>query len=407
MGILSASRRHCSFLCHLRRRLSTTATPSSTRTGISASVAKSRLRREFDPDRAVSILSSVAADSTNLTSSRYALDLTVRRLARARRFSDIEALVESRKSSAPLAEPYLATLILCYGGAGMLDHALRTFDEVPSLTSAPHSPISFNALLSACIRAKKPRRVPSLFSELAEKHSITPDSTSYGILVKSLCLAGKTGKGLETLKEMVEVKHLEPTTVIYTTLLDSLYKEGKPEEAEELWKEMVEKGCVPDLTAYNVRVMHRALTGKPAEVLQLITEMEGAGIKPDKITYAFLITCHCNAGQYDDAKEVYRGLRNKGCSPNATMLRTFLTSLCENGDIDMGMEVFKDSVKLNKVPDFRTMKLLVEGLVKEGKVQEAKAVVDRVKNLFPENHVGGWKKVEEKLGLSADVEVSD
>lgn len=405
MGDLSAARRHLSLLGCLPRRLSTTA--PATRTGISAAVAKSRLQKEFDPDRAVTILSSVA-DSTSSTSARYALELTVRRLARSRRFSDVEALLEYRMSAAAgLTEHYVATVILSYGTAGMLDHALRTFDEVPVLISAPHSLVSFNAFLSACIRAKKPNRVPGLFAELSEKHAITPDVVSYGVLVNALCLTGKTDKAIETLKEMVTVKHLEPTTVIYTTLLDSLYKKGKSDEAEALWKEMVGNGCAPDLTAYNVRVMHRAGQGKPEDVLELIGEIEAAGIKPDTITYTYLLTCHCNAGQFEEAKAVYRGLREKGCRPNATMFKIFLSRLCENGDVDTGLEVFEDSLKSNKVPGFRTMKLLVEGLVKGTKLEEAKAVVDKVKKRFPENLVGGWNKVEKELGLSADEQVWD
>ncbi|URD99247.1 PPR repeat [Musa troglodytarum] len=89
------------------------------------------------------------------------------------------------------------------------------------------------------------------------------------------------------------------------------------------------------------------------------------------------------------------------------MFKIFLSRLCENGDVDTGLEVFKDNLKLNKVPGFRTMKLLVEGLVKGTKLKEAKAVVDKVKKRFPENLVHGWNKVEKELGLSVDDQVWD
>ncbi|URE07485.1 PPR repeat [Musa troglodytarum] len=93
--------------------------------------------------------------------------------------------------------------------------------------------------------------------------------------------------------------------------------------------------------------------------------------------------------------------------PLSTMFRIFLANLCENGDVDMGLEVFRDSLKLKKVPDFCTMILLLEGLAKKSKMLEVKAVVDQVKKWFPENLVGGWKKVEEEFGSIVDVEVSD
>nr|XP_010906103.1 pentatricopeptide repeat-containing protein At4g36680, mitochondrial [Elaeis guineensis]XP_010906104.1 pentatricopeptide repeat-containing protein At4g36680, mitochondrial [Elaeis guineensis]XP_010906105.1 pentatricopeptide repeat-containing protein At4g36680, mitochondrial [Elaeis guineensis]XP_029117062.1 pentatricopeptide repeat-containing protein At4g36680, mitochondrial [Elaeis guineensis] len=408
MAIVSSTLRQRSLLLLRPFSTTTTTTTPSSPTPISVSVAKSRLRKEFDPDRAVSILSSVAEPSASPVSARFAVDLAVRRLARARRFADVETLLESRKSGPHAAnEPFLATVILSYGAAGMIDHATRTFDDVPRLTAAPHSPVSFNALLSACIRSKHPRRVPRLFAELSKKHGIAPDAVSYGIFIKALCLSGKSGKAFEILKEMVEEKKLEPTTVIYTTLLDSLYKEGKPEAAEELWKEMVGRGCSPDLTAYNVRVMYRAVNGKPGEVLELIQEMESAGVKPNTITHNYLITCYSGDGQLEEAKKVFKGLRKNGCVPNATTFRILLAQLCDNGDFEAGLEVFKDSMKHNKVPDFRTVRLLVEGLAKGSKVEEAKMVINGVRKRFPEHLVGGWTKVEKLLGLSQDGQASE
>lgn len=69
--------------------------------------------------------------------------------------------------------------------------------------------------------------------------------------------------------------------------------------------------------------------------------------------------------------------------------------------------MFRDSLRRNKVPDFRTMKMLVEGLAKEGKVEEAKGVIKVVKEKFPDDLVGGWKKLEKELGLSSEDDVTN
>ncbi|KAG1362814.1 putative THO complex subunit 1 [Cocos nucifera] len=195
---------------------------------------------------------------------------------------------------------------------------LHTFKDVPYLTATP-TPISFNAFLSTCIRSKHACLVSQLFANLFQKHGVAPDAVSYDVLIKVLCLSGKSSKAFKTLKEMVEGK------------------EGKLDETEELWKEMLGKGCTPDLTAYIVKVMHQVLNGKLDEVLELIHEMESAGVKPDTITYNYLITCYCMMSSLTM-------LRRSGC--------------------------LKDSMMQNKVPDFQTMRLLVEGLVKGSKVEE-------------------------------------
>lgn len=341
-----------------------------------------------------------------LFSGCHAFDPAVRRLARARRFSDIEALLEPlKKDPRASGEPFLASVITSYAAAGMVDHALRTFDEIPSL-GAPRTAVSLNALLSALNHSHLPasrRRVPDLFVDLSRRLAIAPDKVSYGILVKSHCLAGDAKKALAVLKEMEE-KKIEVTTVTYTTLLDSFYKEGRPEEAERLWKEMEKKGCKPDLPAYNVRVMYRALEGKPQDVLDLIGEIEAAGLKPDTITYNYLTSCYCGNGRFEEAKNVYKGLEEKGCVPNTATFKNLLASLCKNEDFDGGLEVFMDSMKQRKVPDLGSVKLLVEGLMKNSKARAAKRVVSGLKKKFPEDFTGDWRKLEKIVGVNVDGE---
>lgn len=371
---------------------------SSSRRHFSAS-AKNKLRNVFDPDKALSILSSSSSSSSS-SSYRFAVDLTVRRLARSRRFADIETLLQDRRAHLPdpTSEPSLAPIIITYGVAGMLSHARNLFDEIPQKTS-----LSFNALLSACAKSKKPKLVPDLFRDLPSLHpSVVPDHVSYGILIKSLCLAGKLNQAQEAFGSMLD-KNIAPTVPIYTTLIDSYYKKGKSDEAEKLWNEMVAKGLKLDHVAYNVRMMYSAEHGKPEEVLELIKESESAGWRPDAISYNYLISCYCRNGRFEDAKEAYRGfLKMTNSEPNAAMFKDLVGFLCGNGDFDGGLEVCRDSMKHNKIPDFKTMKVLVEGLAEKGKAEEVKEVIRVVKERFPDDLLGRWKSLEKQLGLVAD-----
>lgn len=417
MAIVSATRsRHSLLPRFIAIRLSKSyastiadaaSSASSASSPLSPSAAKSLLLKEYDPDKALSIISSLTNPSSSPASSRFAVDLAVRRLATARRFEDVESLLESRKSDPAAAqESFVGTIILAYGSARMLDHAISTFEDVCRLCSARPTTQSFNALLSAAVRAKKHRKVRKLFSELSEKHSISPDAVSYSILVKALCLSGKAGRAFEILKVMEE-KGFKATNFIYTTLLDSLYKKGEPEKAEDLWNEMTKKGCKPDLATYNVRIMHKALHGSPEEVLESILELEAAGLKPDEITYNYLMTCYSKTGRFDDMNEVYKGMKSKGCEPNAATFKIMLNFLCEKGDFDAAFDLFKDSTKHNRIPDFRTLRPFVEGLAKNFKVEEAKMVISVVRQRFPESLISGWKVLEEELGLSTDRQASD
>ncbi|KAE8685991.1 Pentatricopeptide repeat-containing protein [Hibiscus syriacus] len=389
----------CIRLSQLRRFSTTTNAVAAVHlSSISVSQAKNKLRTEYDPDKALEIYSSVSKNYSSPASSRYAQDLTVRRLANSRRFSEIESFLESHKTDPKISqEPFHSTLIRSYGIAGMLDHAIKTFHQMDQF-GTPRSTISFNTLLSACNHSKQFDKVPQLFDEIPKKYNgVSPDKVSYGILIKAYCEAGHPDKGLEVLREM-ERKSVEVTTVTFTTILNGLYKKGKTKEAEKLWMEMMKTGCELDVAAYNVRISNFQ-DGDPEKMKELIDEMSSLGLKPDTISHNYLMTCYFKRGMLDEAKKVYERLESNGCNPNAATFRTMVFYLCLNGLYEQGYRVLKESVRLNKIPDFNTLKPLAEGLVKKKKIKDAKGLIRTVKKNFPPNFLNAWTKLEKELRL--------
>ena len=53
----------------------------------------------------------------------------------------------------------------------------------------------------------------------------------------------------------------------------------------------------------------------------------------------------------------------------------------------------------HKIPDFNTLKHLLEGLVKRSKFKEAKGMIRTVKKKFPPNVVKAWERLQKELGL--------
>lgn len=219
-----------------------------------------------------------------------------------------------------------------------------------------------------------------------------------------MCESGSEKSAFGVLDEMKK-KNVEITQVTYTTLLDAFYRKGQIEDADRIWSEMSENGCLVDVAAFNVKIMH-AHKGKPEDVLRCIGEMVKLGLEPDIISYNYLMSCYCRNGRIGDAKKVYEGLLVNGCLPNAATYRNFLYYLCKSGDFDTSLKVLLTTLKRNKVPDFQNVKALVEGLAKGSRIKEAKKVINLVKERFPHCLLKSWKEVEMKLGLN-EVQVSD
>ncbi|KAK6922739.1 Pentatricopeptide repeat [Dillenia turbinata] len=172
---------------------------------------------------------------------------------------------------------------------------------------------------------------------------------------------------MKILKEM-EDKKIEVTDVTFTTVLDALYKKDMDDEAEKLWNEMV---------------------------------------KRDAISYNFLMTSYCKSGKIDEAKKVYESLEGMGLHANAATYRILVYYLCRNEDYEGAHKVFKKSVEFQKIPDFGTLKLLVEGLVMQGNRKNAKGLIRTVKKKFPPSFLNAWKKVKVELGLVSESVSSD
>ncbi|XP_023754536.1 pentatricopeptide repeat-containing protein At4g36680, mitochondrial [Lactuca sativa] len=388
---------------HLSTAVATAAATDVTNSAsMTISKAKSKLRTEHDTDKALDIYSTVKANysASSPGSAHHAQQITVRRLAKSHRFSEIEALIESHKTDPRITdEHFLSSLIKSYGIAGMFEHALNTYNQMEALKT-PRSALSFNALLTACLNTKNFDRAPLLFDEMPAKYRFRPDEYSYGILVKSFCDAGKPELAIDKLKEM-DKKGIQISGITYTSIIHSLYKKGNPTEAEKIWDEMVNRGCLIDVAANNVRLMN-AVDGDPENIKSMIEEMSNAALKPDTISYNYLMTCYCKKGMMKEAKEVYEKLEEHCCQPNAATFRTLLFYLCKNEQFETGYKVFKHSVKVNKIPDFNTLKHLVEGLAKKSRTKDAKGMIRTMRKKFPPNLLVAWSKLENELGLASN-----
>ncbi|KAH0854895.1 hypothetical protein HID58_031337 [Brassica napus] len=294
-------------LRHLRRFTTTTGDAATTvleSTKISASKAKSILRKQHDPDKALEIYSNVSNHSASPVSSRYAQELTVRRLAKCNRFSDIEALIESHKDDPRIKEePFYSTLIRSYGRAARCSLRRRWAREgwVGHEDETPRT-VSFTHLLTACLNSQNFEKVPQLFDE---------------------CLRGK--------------RNMEVTTIAFTTILGSLYKNGKVELAESLWNEMVKKGIEFDSAAYNVRLMNAQ-----KEVLR-----EGCWMRlrkclkglreqcaPNAATFRTLVFHLCDSGLYEQGYAIFKKSVGMNKIPDFNTLQHLAVGLVRNKKVN-------------------------------------------------------------------------
>jgi hypothetical protein len=168
-------------------RVLSTTTASSNPGTTTGSSGRRCLRREFNSDRAVSILKTMDMASMSASGTRNALSVTARRLFIAGRVADAEALISSYLTACT-TEPYLAAVLCSCASANLPEKALDTFRSATPSLPTPMSALPHNALLFTFLRCHRHHRIAALFTELSKEFSITPNDSSYDILVKAYCM---------------------------------------------------------------------------------------------------------------------------------------------------------------------------------------------------------------------------
>lgn len=256
----------------------------------------------------------------------------------------------------------------------MFDHAHKLFDEMPQL-NCERTVMSFNALLSACVNSKKFDKISELLSELPEKLSIKPDTVSYNTVVKAFCEMGSLDSAVLVVIDM-EKSGVEPDLITFNTLLDALYRNDKFEEAEKLWGLMQDKNVFPCSRSYNPKIRALVAGKRISEAVEVFQEMGSKGVKPDVCTFNFLIKGFCDDENLEDAKRWYKEMGKNDYYPDPATFRILGNRACEEGEFEFGQELCKEAISRRRFIGLPMMQRVLDGLVKESKMEEAKELME-------------------------------
>ncbi|KAK9133455.1 hypothetical protein Scep_012983 [Stephania cephalantha] len=395
MASLSRLRLTTTTTAALRRQFSSILSPDSSAPLTSkqkSRLALSLLKHESNPERIVDICRA-ASLSPDLHLDRICFSLAISSLSRSKSFHAVRSLLDLLKS--PHLRPLLSHSIVLFGQAGLLPDAIDTFRRCFDDLRVPRSPKSLNALLFACVLAKDYDQLNKIFLEFPKTYGICPNSDTYNTVIKAFCESGKASSVYSVVAEM-ERKGVEPNAATFGVWLAGFYKEEKYGDVGKVLELMGKRGMKPGIGTYNIRIQSLCKLGKTGEAKALFEGMTARGMKANSDTYYHLIYGYCKEGDLEEAKGLFNAMRKRGLSPSSDCYFTLAYYLCQGGDFDTALKVCKASIDKDWIPNFSTMKALVDGLVKSSKVEEARELVAKMKEKFTKN-ADMWKEIEEGL----------
>uniref|UniRef100_A0ACD5VSC4 Uncharacterized protein n=2 Tax=Avena sativa TaxID=4498 RepID=A0ACD5VSC4_AVESA len=380
----------------LRRRLSTaTATPPTPASILNPSSPTTPLSSREKTRLAISLLKSspppppdqilsicrAAALSPKTHLDRVALSLATSRLS--------SAPDSLRDLTSSLLIPHHAShAIVLFGQAGLLPDAISTFQSSPSTQS-------LNALLFACILSGNHAEAARIFQTFPDAHNVKPDAETFNAIIKSFAESGTTRSFYSVLDDMCK-KGVKPIATTFTRAITGFYKEERFDDVEKVIELMKKHGFGESLQLYNARIQGLCKLGRNGEAKALMNEMAKKGTRPSWITYNHLIYGYCKVGNAEEVKQLYKEMGKKGLSGDSSLYFTIIFHLCKAGDFDTALGLYNEIAPKNWVPCFSTMKMLVNGLAGSSRIDEAKGIIQMMKEKFPDKDEA-WKEVEEAL----------
>ncbi|KAK8592696.1 hypothetical protein V6N13_063265 [Hibiscus sabdariffa] len=336
--------------CHAAAAASPAAIASRTNTSATCSKqppkaiplqesALSKLKAERDPDKLFALFKANAHNKL-VIENRFAFEDMVDRLAGARCFDYIEHLLEHQKTLPQgRREGFIVRIIMLYGKAGMVKHAIDTFYDM------------------------------HLYG--------------FNIVTKAFCEMDSLDSAYLFVVQMAK-QGIKPDVITYTTLISTSYKKNRCEIGNGLWNLMVYKGCRPNLTAFNVRIQYLINRRRAWQANDTMRLMLKIGIDPDEVTYNLVIKGFCQTGYLEMAKRVYSSLECRSeYKPNVKIFQTMIHYLCKGGEYNLAYTRCKDCMSKNWFPNVDTIHSLLQGLMKNGQLSKAKMIMTLVRSRIP------------------------
>jgi pentatricopeptide repeat protein len=139
---------------------------------------------------------------------------------------------------------------------------------------------------------------------------------------------------------------------------------------------MIDRGILPNEVTYRSMMDSLCKQGQSKEAQKLLDLMVRGGIKPDVVSYRILLIGYANYGTIDDVMKILDRMQLNHVAPDLSTYTSLLKAYAKNRKVDQAMCVL-NRMKQGVKPDIAASAPILELLLKMGRDEDAKAVMDQ------------------------------
>ncbi|KAL5551179.1 hypothetical protein UlMin_001355 [Ulmus minor] len=234
-------------------------------------------------------------------------------------------------------------IIRFYARIGSLDDAYQVFVDMPQ-----PSVVSWNSVISGCVRSGEFRRALGIFVQLERSH-IFADSYS---LTAALAACGQLRflQLGESIHSKIVKFGVESSIVGSNCLIDMYGKCGSVEEAILVFNKMIEK----DIISWNSVIAACARNGRLKQAVAMLKQMPN----PDTISYNELINGFAQFGDIEEAIKIL----TKTPNPNSSSWNSIITGYVNRNQPLGALDIFCKMHSENMEMDRYTFSSILSGV---------------------------------------------
>lgn len=245
-------------------------------------------------------------------------------------------------------QPTYSALLNCYVKEKNIEKSEATLQKLKELGFAK-SPLPFNEMMTLYINTQQFEKVPWMIWEM-KKNGLSLDKYSYNFWMKSYAALSDLHKVEEVLNEMERDDNVVIDWNIHCTLVNIYMKAKVLDKAESVLKEMENK----------------------------MKEMEAKTTRKYRLAYDHLISFHASLGNRAEVYRIWKSFELAFPKITNRSYYCFLNSLVRIGDIEGAEDFLKKWESMKLLNDIRVAHVLLLAYIKNGWLQKAELLLDRV-----------------------------
>ncbi|KAE8707408.1 putative pentatricopeptide repeat-containing protein [Hibiscus syriacus] len=185
--------------------------------------------------------------------------------------------------------------------------------------------------------------------------------------------------------ERMDFYNCEPTFLSYNAIMNVLVEHGYFDQTHKVYMRMRDKGIVPDVYTFTIRIKSFCRTKRPRAALRLLKNMPMQGCEINAAAYCTVVGGFFEENHHIEAYELFDEMLDLGISPITTTFNKLLHILCKNGlcrkgALNEAISLLNGVAEEGMKPDVVTYNTLICGLCKSAKVAEAKIFLHKMVN---------------------------